>query len=59
MEAKDGAQHPMMHRTAPHSKDRNRLHSLKEQAYGYQNGRVGEGIVREFVIIYTLLYLTW
>ena len=35
-------------------------HRLREQTYGYQGGRVGGGIVREFGIdMYTLLYLKW
>ena len=35
-------------------------HRLREQNYGYQGGRVGEGIVRESRIdMYTLLYFKW
>ena len=35
-------------------------HRLREQTYGYQGGRMGEGIVREFGFnMYKLLYLKW
>ena len=35
-------------------------HRLREGTYGYQGGRVGEGIVKEFGIdMYRLLYLKW
>ena len=36
------------------------IHRLREWTYGYQGGRVGEGIVRELEInMYTLLYSKW
>ena len=35
-------------------------HRLRERTYGYQGGRVGGGIVREFGIgMYPLLHVKW